>query len=245
MGYKPDPAHCSSQKFEEQYKFKIYCSKTLRAWIWKERLEFKRTGVVLQFQFEDIEDLDLEEKAWVWNTDFQAWIYSSSSTTLRRRAWIWKKKLEFKSPGVDLQFQFEDIEDVDSEEKIWIWTKHWLEFGRKDLSLNLQAWIHSSRLENTYWKHSLRVRTIISTKQKLDVYSSSSTTLRFWIWKKKLEFKPPGVDSVPGLKTLTESIGWGSEPLYLLSRSLTLSSEPLDLLSKSIGLGSEPLDLLS
>ena len=62
MGYKPDPAHCSSQKIEEQYKFKIYCSKTLRAWIWNERFEFKHAGVVLQFQFEDVEDLDLEEK---------------------------------------------------------------------------------------------------------------------------------------------------------------------------------------
>ena len=157
MGYKPDPAHCSSQKIEEQHKFKIYCSKTLRAWIWKERLEFKHAGVVLQFQFEDVEDLDLEEKTWVWNTDFQAWIYSSSSTTLRtwiwkkrlelntsrrgftvpglkfeeqykfkihcsktRRAWIWKKRLEFEPPDVDLQFQFEDIEDLDLEELTWI-----------------------------------------------------------------------------------------------------------------------------
>ena len=244
MGYKPDPAHCSSQKIEEQYKFKIYCSKTLRAWIWNERFEFKHAGVVLQFQFEDVEDLDLEEKTWVWNTDFQAWIYSSSSTTLR--TWIWKNRLEFKPPGVDSQFQaWNSRSNTNSR---YIVRRHGgLGFGRKDLSLNLQTWIYSSSsktLRTWIWKNWLEFKQ--NTDLQAWIYSSSSTTLRIWIWKKRLELNTSRRGfTVPGLKTRTESIGWRSEPLYLRSRRLTLSSEPLDLLSKSIGLGSEPLDLLS
>ena len=63
----------------------------------------------------------------------QAWFYSSSSKTLR--TWIWKKKLEF--------------ETLTSRRGFTVPVRRHGEpgFERTDLSLNLQAWIHSSRLE--------------------------------------------------------------------------------------------------